>query len=101
MRWRRLLEPTRPVDRRRRRASGTTTSMTTSMTTSATPSPATTAPTVARRAPGRNRPARGARSPKSVQPPRRRQRRINWTRVTALAMCLVMVGSLAWLAGGP
>lgn len=93
MRWQRLFEPTRPVDRRRR-------GPTSQAATSATPS-RTKSRTTGHKNPGRGRPDRGARPPKSVPAPRRRRRRINWTRITALALSLTMAATLAWLAGGP
>jgi hypothetical protein len=93
MRWQRLFEPTRPVDRRRR---GATSLATASPTTGRTKSR-----TTGHKTSGRGRPDRGARPPKSVPAPRRRRRRINWTRVTALTLSLTMVVALAWLAGGP
>jgi len=93
MRWQRLFEPTRPVGPRRRGATSLATmSPTTGRANSRTTGPKTS---------GRGRPDRGARPPKSVPTPRRQRRRINWTRVTALTLSLTMVGTLAWLAGGP
>lgn len=44
---------------------------------------------------------RGARPTRAVPTPRHQRRRINWVRITAAALCLVLVGSLGWLAGGP
>lgn len=50
---------------------------------------------------GRGRPMRGAAPRGSPPAPRRRRRRINWTRVTAAVLCLALVGGATWLAGGP
>lgn len=80
----RLFEPTRPARTRQRGAASTD---------------------PRRRPPGprggrRGRPARGATPPVSAQP-RRRRRRINWTRVSAAALCLVLLVGTAWLVAGP
>ncbi|HET9498509.1 MAG TPA: hypothetical protein VFP83_09310 [Candidatus Limnocylindria bacterium] len=79
----RLFEPTRPIGRRR-------------------PGAASTDPRSRRttRVKGRGRPARGAAKPPTPSP-RRRRRRINWTRITAAILCLALVAGGAWLVGGP
>ena len=80
----RLFERTRPTGRHRARGAA-----------SADPErrPTTT------RVRGRGRPARGATPPPAPNP--RRRRRFNWTRITALLMCLVLVSGAGWLVAGP
>ena len=80
----RLFEPTRPAGRRRRGAASTD-----------PPSRRTTT-----RVRSRGRPPRGAAKP-PPSPRRRRRRRINWTRITAAALCLALVAGGTWLVGGP
>ncbi|HEY7452528.1 MAG TPA: hypothetical protein VIA02_08445 [Candidatus Limnocylindria bacterium] len=48
----------------------------------------------------RGRPSRGATPPPSV-PKRRRRRRLNWTRVTAVFLCVLLLIVGTWLAAGP
>lgn len=86
MRWRRLIESTRPTPRRPR---GATSGVATR----------TTAQVTARRRPGSGGSSRGSSRPRST--PRHQGPRINWARVSAVALCLAMTGTLAWLAGGP
>ena len=44
---------------------------------------------------------RGARPTRTVPTPRHQRRRINWTRVTAIATCLILAISLTGLVTGP
>ncbi|HEY7737965.1 MAG TPA: hypothetical protein VIC63_02890 [Candidatus Limnocylindria bacterium] len=48
----------------------------------------------------KGRPARGATPPASV-PSRRKRRRVNWTRISAGILCLLLVSATAWLVAGP
>ncbi len=80
----RLFEPTRPTGRPRRRGAAST-----------DPERRPTS-----RVRGRGRPARGATPPPAMTP-RRRRRRFNWTRITAVLMCLVLVAGAGWLVAGP
>jgi hypothetical protein len=85
MNWRRLFAPTRPVGRRRRGATSST----------------TVPRSAPRRAASRGRPERGAKPVKAVPTPRRHRRRIPWTRITALAISFALVTILASLVAGP
>ncbi len=80
----RLFEPTRPRGRPRHGASSTD------------PLFRPTTTSVRRR----GRPTNGAKPPGPAQP-RRRRRRVNWTRITAATLCAVLVAGGAWLIGGP
>jgi hypothetical protein len=86
MRWRRLLESTRPVPKRYRGA------------TSGDP---VRRPPVRSRRLASGRPTRGAKPRSSVPKPRRHRRRINWTRITAAGMSLFLAVGVVWLAAGP
>ena len=79
----RLFEPTRP--RRGRQGAASTDPRPRSTTT---------------RVKGRGRPTRGAK-PAAPSQPRRRRRRINWTRITAAMLCAALVAVGVWLVGGP
>jgi cell division septal protein FtsQ len=78
----RLFERTRPAGRPRPAA--TTTDPTRRTTT---------------RVKVKGRPTRGATPPPSAQP--RRRRRINWTRISAAFLCLLLVSATGWLVTGP